>query len=190
MVAFPLSVLALAAGVYLLIKVKREYIGGVIGVLAWLVVAASLVSLGYTGYKAFARCGSKCGGGKCTVEKEVVVTTDGGCHKKETSCSGTKGCHMEGDSCVMDKEKCEAIMGKEACEAMIAERGRCIMSKEECAEKCGKKCCSTGGKAGCKKSSSGCPHASACQGDCGGKCGGECKKSCSADKKKCCKKDS
>jgi hypothetical protein len=188
MAAFPLSVLALAAGVYLLIKVKREYVGGIIGILAWLVVASSIVSLGYTGYKAFTCCGTKCRGEKCT--KENIASCETKCHKKETSCNGTFGCHMEGDSCVMEKEKCIEIMGKEACEALIAERGRCILSKEECAEKCEKKCCSNEHKGCCKKSESGCPHGSACKGDCNGQCSGKCKKSCTAGKKNCCKKDS
>lgn len=194
MIALPLSVLALAAGVYLLIKVKREYLGGIIEVLAWLVILASLVSLGYTGFKAFNRCGKQCGAEKCHVEKQVIIKKGEGCHKEEgnaAACAG-KGCHMEGDSCVMEQSTCEAIMGKEACAAMVKERGRCIMSKEECAAKCGNKGACTGEKKECcaKKDATACPHAAAagCKGDCGGKCSGECKSTCSAEKKSCCKK--
>jgi hypothetical protein len=45
MVAIALSVLALAAGVYLLVKVKSEFLSGGFGLLAWLVILLSLVSL-------------------------------------------------------------------------------------------------------------------------------------------------
>jgi hypothetical protein len=191
MIALPLSVLALAAGVYLLVKVKREYLGGIFEVLSWLVILASLVSLGYTGFKALNHCcGSKCGSEKCTVEKEGMIKKEGSCHGGTETCSG-KGCHMEGDSCVMEQNACEAMMGKEACDALVKERGRCIMSKEECNAKCSKKGACTGEKKECcaKKDAAACPHVAAgCKGDCGGKCGGECKGACTNEKKLCCKK--
>lgn len=143
MIALPLSVLALAAGVYLLVKVKREYLGGIFELLSWLVIVAALASLGYTGYKAFARCGNKCGVEKCHIEKKVIIEKEENCHKGNMGNAHT-GCQMEGDSCVMDKATCEGIMGKEACDKMAQERGRCIVGKEECKAICaakGKPCC-------------------------------------------------
>ncbi len=191
MIALPLSVLALAAGVYLLVKVKREYLGGIFEALSWLVILTSLISLGYTGFKAFNHFGNKCGGSKCTVEKEVVVKKEGSCHGGTAENCSAKSCQMEGDSCVMEQSACEAMLGKEACEAMVKERGRCIMSKEECAAKCGNKGTCNGEKKECcaKKDAAACPHSTAgCKGDCGGKCSGNCKSACTAEKKSCCKK--
>jgi len=168
MLFFPLSILALAAGVYLLVKVKREYLGGVFEILAWLVILLSLVAIGFGGFRAMHHCG-----GKCNVEKRVMimngqeeVTTT--CHKGGMMNGGTcphmqsggmmhgqgmmegcamGGCKMEGDSVVMDKATCEKMMGKEACDKMYAERGRCIVSKDECTKMCtaeGKACCMQG----------------------------------------------
>lgn len=155
MLAFPLSVLALAAGVYLLIKVKREFLGGIFEILAWLVIVLSLASAGFTGYKALRHCGpGRCHGQQgCQVEKRVIITDDGMGHC--TKDSATTCCKMEGDSIVMEKEVCEKMMGKEACEAMCKQRGRCILSKEECMNVChaqGKDCCAA------KAGADGAPH--------------------------------
>ena len=57
MVAIALSVLALAAGVYLLVKVKSEFLSGGFGLLAWLVILLSLVSFGFSVTKGFNRGG-------------------------------------------------------------------------------------------------------------------------------------
>lgn len=161
MVALSLSVLALAAGAYLLIKAKSEYLSGVYVLLAWLVIALSLGSVGTASYsllksKAKKDCKQTCERQKCEVEKSSS------CHKQDNNnntcgmngCTMT-GCHMEGDSCVLDKEKCESIIGKAACDSMVALRGKCIFSKEECkANICGKtsgKCSGEGKKECCKK---------------------------------------
>src|ERR1035441_550767 len=48
MIAVPLLILALAAGVHLLIKVNREYLGGLFKFFAWLVIVLSLLALGVT----------------------------------------------------------------------------------------------------------------------------------------------
>jgi hypothetical protein len=167
MIAIPLSVLAFAAGVYLLVKVKREFLGGLFEALSWLVILLSLVSLGYSGFKATGCCGKKCAASqKCSVEREVVIKEMGegggqchaaakaGCSAAESSaCHGA--CKMEGDSVVMDKTVCEGMMGKEKCDAMCKERGRCILAKEECMALCkesGKQCCAQGAEApACKK---------------------------------------
>jgi hypothetical protein len=135
MVALPLSILAFAAGVYLLIKVKTQYLSGLFSVLAWLVIAASLVSLVFASIECVEDCcEDMCGGGReCRIEKKMIIR-DGdeeNFHHMKGECS-MEGCHMEGDSCVFDKAVCEKMIGKEACDAMCKERGRCIMSKEEC----------------------------------------------------------
>ena len=147
MVAFPLSILALAAGVYLLVKVKREFLGGIFEILSWLVIVLSLVSIGFLGFRA---CHNHCGEGQCSqgkecrMEKEVIIKDDGRGHCSMDSTMSMSCCKMEGDSMVMDKAMCEKMMGKDACDAMCKERGRCIMSKEECMKMChaeGKGCC-------------------------------------------------
>lgn len=176
MIALPLSVLALAAGVYLLVKVKREYLGGIFEFLAWLVIVLAVASVGYTGVKAFT-CKGGCKKQTCHVEgktgcqkgaKDCHGKCGGACGMKDCdkgNCQGgghgncgmggcnMEGCHMEGDSCVMDKAICEKMMGKEACDSLSKLRGRCIMSKEECHAMCGNKGTCTAGapKACCKK---------------------------------------
>jgi hypothetical protein len=154
-VGLPLSILALAAGVYLLVKVKREYMGGIFEVLSWLVIVLSLVSVGFMGFKSMHHCGGEghCGGRQeCRMEKQIIIKDDGMGHCSMDSSMHMMGCcKMEGDSMVMDKGACEMAIGKEACEKMCKERGRCIMSKEECARACSANghpgCCA--GKAGC-----------------------------------------
>lgn len=163
MVALPLSVLALAAGVYLLVKVKREFLGGLFEALSWLVILLSLVSIGFLGYKTMRHCGGSCERNqKCHIEREVIIKEGmgggGTCHGgAKMSCGGAEmaaGCRAVGDSMVMDMADCEKMMGKEKCQAMHNERGQCIMSKEECKAACdaaGKKCCATEAKATCTK---------------------------------------
>lgn len=154
MVFFPLSVLALAAGVYLLIKTEREFLGGGFKILSWLVIFLSLVAIGFGGFKAVKHRSGKCHKTKhCNIEKRVTINKH-----------GAATCHVVGDSVVMDEAICAGIMGKEGCAAMVKERGQCIMSKAECTQACttaGKDCCikdqaaatcpNTGTKECCKK---------------------------------------
>jgi len=178
MVAIALSVLALAAGVYLLVKVKSEFLSGGFGLLAWLVILLSLVSFGFSVTKGFNRGGGDCHRNKCSYQNGAACAQksaacdkpcgqagnaacaekcggkcEGKCDNAMKSCGGT--CTMEGDSCVMDKAMCEQQIGAEACAKMIAERGRCIMSKDECAKTCKNPTCTTAGveakKECCKK---------------------------------------
>jgi len=156
MVAIALSVLALAAGVYLLVKVKSEFLSNAFGLLAWLVIVLSLISFGFAitkglnrGENCHKQCsyqsGAACPGKSAACDKPCGNTNNGACVGKcggkcEGQCKTPKtcgaGCTMEGDSCVMDKAVCEQQIGAEACAKLIAERGRCIMSKEECAKSC------------------------------------------------------
>lgn len=160
MVFFPLSVLALAAGVYLLIKVKREYLGGAFELLAWLVIFLSLVAIGFGGYKAVKHSRGKCDKrSHCNIEKKVLIKDGGKCHQMNAgACAHNGSCRMEGDSVIMDEATCAGIMGKEACAAMRQQRGRCIVSKDECAKMCatsGKQCCMKGeGAAACSNAGS------------------------------------
>ncbi len=153
MVALPLSVLALAAGVYLLVKVKREFLGGIFEILSWLVILLAVASVGYTSVKLLTKCGGDCGDKpKCHMEKEIIIkeTGEGGgsCHgmaKAEFMAgASTSCCKMAGDSVVMDEATCAGMMGKEECAAMLKERGQYILSKDECRALCaksGKSCC-------------------------------------------------
>ncbi len=168
MVAIPLSVLALAAGVYLLVKVKREFLGGAFEILAWLVIVLALTSVGFAGFKALRHCGGgQCGNKpQCHVEKRVTIMNDGMGHCSMDSSMTMGCCKMEGDSVVMEPAMCEKMMGKEACEAMRAQRGRCIVSKDECMTMChaaGKPCCAQKTEA-------------------------QCTKKCEGEKKECCQK--
>lgn len=180
MVAFPLSILALAAGVYLLVKVKREFLGGIFEILSWLVIVLSLASIGFLGFKAMHHCGGgHCeeGRGECRMEKQIMIKDDGmgHCSMDSTSTCTMGGCKMEGDSVVMEKEMCSKMMGAEACEKMCKERGRCVMSKEECMQMChaaGKPCCAEKGENTCPMHKEGEPA---------GKCS-------MGEKKECCKK--
>lgn len=156
MVAIPLLILALAAGVYLLVKVKRDFMGGVFEALAWLVIVLSLVAIGFTATRSFTHgCKEHCGKAqKCHVEKDIVVKQYGpgqGCPAHESGEANAMGCcKMAGDSIVMDQATCEKMMGKEACETMRKERGQCILSKAECQKACkasGQSCCAGGGEA-------------------------------------------
>jgi hypothetical protein len=169
MVALSLSILALAAGVYLLIKVKREFMSTIFSVLAWLVIGLSLANIGVIGVKACKYyCHNHCEEkGECRMEKQIIIKDDGmgHCTKDSSSTCSMSGCKMEGDSVVMEKEMCSKMMGKDACEAMCKERGRCILSKDECMKMC---------------------HASGkpCSAE---KAETQCTKKCEGEKKECCK---
>jgi hypothetical protein len=162
MVPIALSVLAFAAGVYLLIKVEREFLGGIFKALAWAVILLSLISVGFSGYNAInckRHCEQKCersqschrGG---TAKGECSYKQSSDCSKGATACGGA--CQIVGDSVILDKEKCTSMMGKNACDKINAERGQCIISKAECMKMCSEKgitCCaeSSSKKECCKK---------------------------------------
>jgi hypothetical protein len=178
MIALPLSILALAAGVYLLIKVNREYLGGIFKFFAWLIIVLSLlctvavVRHGIHHYRmmkmhrfeimhnGFGR-GMQNYGGACCGPAAIGAN----CCKDSAACPMMSGCKMVGDSVVLNRAACEKMMGKEACYKLCKERGQCIMTMDECAKMCGgmmkpggdgKACCmgaadDKGGKACCKK---------------------------------------
>ena len=148
MIAIPLLLLALAAGIYLLITVTREYLGGLFKALAWLVIVLSLLSIvgvGFHGLHHLHRM-HRMGGhawGPC-MERHTIMKEYGIGMGHDSVCP-MGCCKMRGDSMIMDKDMCAKMMGKEACEKMCAERGCCIMSKDECARMCGggNSCCTT-----------------------------------------------
>lgn len=160
MVAIALSVLALAAGVYLLVKVKSEFLSSGFNLLAWLVILLSLVSVGFAITKSLQRGGgnshqmqrsyqngANCPHKSAACEKPSGQTGNASCAEKCGGAANVYGgnCTKEGDSCVMDRAMCEKQIGAEACAQMIAERGRCIMSKEECAKSCKSATCTAVG---------------------------------------------
>jgi hypothetical protein len=156
MVAFPLSILALASGIYLLVKVKREFLGRLFEVLSWLVVLLSLASIGLVGAKALHHC---CGGGHC---------------------SETNECRMEKRIIIKDAEGHCTMDSSTSC------AGHCPMmdslGKEECMKKCheeGKSCCA-------HVAGSFPMHHEGCKGDCGGKCSEKCEGKCESGSKACC----
>ncbi len=167
MLNLALLLLALAAGIYLLIKANSLFLGKIFAALIWLQIFLSLAGIGVLAYKGvmhklYPGCGTK---KECRAEKQVIIR-DGvesvhGMH----SCSMQR-CHKEGDSVVLDKATCEKMVGKQLCDSLSKERGRCIFSREECA----KVCSATGAPCGDDKA------------------GTACVKKCEGQEKKCCKK--
>jgi hypothetical protein len=158
MIALPLSILALAAGVYLLIKVNREYLGGIFKFFAWLIIILSILTIGGIVRHAIHHhhmrkmhqmdgCQRDWGMRGCDDNKEMQscpMHNAGNCcgMGKDTVCP-MSGCKMVGDSVILDRAACEKMMGKEACDKLCKDRGQCIMTKDECAKMCGgeKACC-------------------------------------------------
>jgi hypothetical protein len=151
MAVFPLSVLALAAGVYLLIKTNREYLGGIFKFFSWLIIVLALASItagiarGVHHYR-MRHCG------QCNMHERMMIK-----EFRKCDMDGPAGCPMmagkaQGDSVVLDKAVCEKIMGKEECEKMCKERGQCIMTRDECAKMCGAKALCSGEAKDCCKS--------------------------------------
>ena len=209
MAAFPLSILALAAGVALLIKVKKDGLGMLYKALSWLVVLLALAFMFHLGRMAWRHHhdGMMMGGhGHGGHRMGCGMMMDGRCDMRDgkDSAGMMAGCHMKGDSVVMDKDVCEKAIGKEACEKMCKERGCCIMSKDECMKMCnmnGNQCCMSGGGGGCCSMHEGCCGGMSMGGSCCGgggnmsSCcssgGGMSMEKCSGDKaepKACCKK--
>ncbi|HWB62230.1 MAG TPA: hypothetical protein VG603_01880, partial [Chitinophagales bacterium] len=142
MVAVPLLILAFAAGVYLLMKATREFMGPLFKGLAWLIIILSLLALIGGVVRHAHHCHGSC---RDNVREERMIIRDmgdGHCMMDSAMASGC--CKMMGDSVLMDSGMCCKMMGKETCEKMMHERGRCIMSKEECAKACGGQHCCMG----------------------------------------------
>ena len=169
MIALPLSVLALAAGVYLLMKATREYLGGLYKFFAWLVIVLSIVATVASirhGIHHFIR------GHHMHQQCEMNMQCDPGANAKHCEMGGSSNacpmgansgmcpmgaCKMQGDSVVLDRAVCEKMMGKDACERLCKERGQCIMTKDECAKMCSAEgssnmdCCKKGDMKECTK---------------------------------------
>lgn len=138
MVAFTLSILALAAGVSILIKVKRDYLGSLYTFLAWSIISLSLVSLGYTGYKALFSCNKS---QHCTKQYECSKSTSCNNYNQPSCSQGEKKCCSENTNsgckpgsycCIVDREMCSKAMGAAACDSLYKERGSCALTMEEC----------------------------------------------------------
>jgi hypothetical protein len=165
MIALPLCILALAAGVYLLIKVNREYLGGIFKFFAWLIILLSLVATVATVRHGIHRHFRRMHHmqdmrSHCEMSGSPMGAN---CHMGADSTCPMSGCKIVGDSVILDRAVCEKMMGKEACEKLCKDRGQCIMTKDECAKMCGgmaksggdpKACCKGGDmemKSCCKK---------------------------------------
>lgn len=151
MLAFSLSLLALAAGVYLLVTVKQNYLGKIFELLAGLIIALSLVAVVTSGVKSFMPCqGGRCHAGKTECQEENKMSCEG---NRATACN-LPVCKMEGDSCVLDKSSCEKMLGVAASDSLFSQRGKYILSQEECKSMCntmattGKSCCRMDSKPG------------------------------------------
>jgi hypothetical protein len=155
MVAFPLLLLSLAAGIYLLMKATREYLGGLYKVLAWLVILLSLLGLGAQIVRGVHHFRHR---HDCKMMHDERCMMHDGCAPgacagpgggANGACMMGGGCKMVGDSVIMDKVTCEKLIGKDSCDKICSQRGQCIFSKNECIKLCGgaDKCCMANGQA-------------------------------------------
>jgi hypothetical protein len=145
MIAFSLSLLALAAGTALLIQIRRDYLGVGFAAIAWLIIGLSLISLGYNGTQIVRKKGDRFHYSCCKKERK--------CQKKNDCCTSEteNTCNINNDRvkkglCIVDREVCSAKMGKAACDSLCALRGGCYLRPEECAalgieEQKEKSCC-------------------------------------------------
>jgi hypothetical protein len=163
MIAIPLLIIALAAGVYLLIKATTQYLSPIFKVLSWLVIVLSVGAIFAVllhGIHHFGYEHRHCHDG---LREERIIIKDGSDAK---CCPMGGGCKMEGDSVVLEKAMCEKLMGKDSCDKICATRGRCILSTAECTKLCGGESkCMMGGQNSC------------------------CMKGAEGSMKECCKKD-
>jgi hypothetical protein len=165
MIALPLCILALAAGVYLLIKVNREYLGGIFKFFAWLIILLSLVATcmvaRHSLHHNFGRmhhmhghCDMPGMHGSCSMDGGAMGSC---CKMGADSTCPMAGCKMVGDSVILDRSVCEKLMGKEACEKMCQGKDKCTISKEECAKMCkGMSNCSSAQGSCCKEGNMSC----------------------------------
>ena len=157
MIALPLSILALAAGVYLLIKVNREYLGGIFKFFAWLIILLSVVAVVSTVHHGIHRhfhhgCHMH---GHCGMHEGVMGKEH--CDMDANGACPMAGCKMSGDSVTLDRATCEKMMGKEACDSLCKGQAQCTISKDQCAQICkGMSKCSAGQPACCKEGDKAC----------------------------------
>lgn len=154
-VATSLSILGLAAGIFLLMKTEREFLGGIFKALSWVVILCSLASIGFWGYKTInckRDCGNKCERNTCEMRPSChKPAVEADCHGKVVEIEkSTPCCKAQGDSVVIEKEVCIKMMGKEECDKVCKNRGACVLSKSECQKICSEKkvsCCGDAAKA-------------------------------------------
>ena len=150
MVAIALSILALAAGVYLLTYVKQFSLGGLYRNLSWLVILLALgfIACGVARGVMHMRCASHCeSSAKCTYKDGTACpyTKDGKCMKDMSDCpmNGHGECSMNKDCCAAKMECCRKDAEgaqSDCCKKMKEAHGTCSeMHSEE-----GKACCKKG----------------------------------------------
>ena len=135
MIQIALSILALAAGVHLLIQVKQSGLGSLYRNLAWLVV---LLSLG------FMLCGVA--RGVMHMRHMRQCEASGQCDMKR----GGDCPYMQHSGCAMDG-KGECSMKKDCC----MEKKECCAEKKECCKEMQPCCKDMKGAAGCSEMSDG-----------------------------------
>lgn len=152
MILIPFTLLALAAGVYLLVYIKQAGFGGLYKYLAWLVVLLSLLFIVCTVVRGVRhhRCMSEChASGQCSMGSHE----GGGCcpYMKGNCCSEAGNCKMEGrhSECTKGAEgySKEAGEGK-SCSKKGGEDGKTPCCKKDAEE--GKAPGSTKGTDGAK----------------------------------------
>lgn len=97
MIAIPFAILALAAGVYLLIQVKHYGFGGLYKALAWLVILLSITCISF--------CVAR--GGMHMKHHHQCSQMSGQCDMR----SGDACPHMEGGKCEMSGGRCNMGSG-------------------------------------------------------------------------------
>ena len=138
MILIPITLLALAAGVYLLVYIKQAGLGGLYKYMAWLVVVLSLLFIVCTVVREarYQRC--------CHAQSQCRM----GSHEGSEACPYMKGgdCKMEGGhgECTKGAEGCSKDGGEgKACCKKGAEEGKAPCCKKDGEE--GKAACCTKG---------------------------------------------
>lgn len=142
MVAIALSILALAAGVYLLSYVKQYSLGGLYRNLSWLVILLALgfIACGVARGVMHARCAGHCeSSAKCTYKDGTACpySKDGKCMKDMGECTMRKDCcAAKMECCTKDAEGAQS----DCCKKMKDAHGSCSeMHGEEGKAACCKK---------------------------------------------------
>ena len=145
MILIPISLLAFAAGVYLLVYIKQAGLGGLYKYLAWLVVLLSLLFIVCTVVRGARHHGC------CQTQSQCKMNG----HEGREACPYMKGgdCKMEGGhgECTKGAEGCSKDKGGEdgkACCKKGAEEAKAPCCKKDGEE--GKAACCTKGAEGAK----------------------------------------
>lgn len=114
LIATSLALLAIAAGLFLLDKTRKESLGNLFKFSSWLIIVVGFLCLACISVRGFMHCGK----GGCNIEKRCERMQEG-CVEKQMNChkTGMEDCGKHGmmqECCHMDKheEKCCASREK------------------------------------------------------------------------------